>query len=181
MDRPNSAAVRDISRISVRFTGCYPVGLKSHRSALLPSFHPMHLCPAFHRWHPCFRNKQSVSFSFLRYAYQHDIGASPWPIQNKKKPPLSRNTDRANQSRNSVRSATSASEHFTACYETAPKQECTFPLKEYDTLLRKGTKLENILTTLKTVQCTVHASLEKQLYEDYTKLHEPEKKQNLLR
>lgn len=51
------------------------------------------------------------------------------------------------------------------CCESDPKQEHTFTYREYEALLRKVTKLENIITIMKTVQCTVHAPLQERLCE----------------
>ena len=45
------------------------------------------------------------------------------------------------------------------------KQEHTFTYHEYEALLRKVTKLENIITIIKTVRCTVRAPLRERLCE----------------
>lgn len=51
------------------------------------------------------------------------------------------------------------------CCESDPKQEHTFTYHEYEALLRKVTKLENIITIIKTVRCTVRAPLRERLCE----------------
>ena len=44
-------------------------------------------------------------------------------------------------------------------------EERAFTIKDYDMLLRKVTKLEDIVTILKTVNCTIHAPLKERLIE----------------
>lgn len=44
-------------------------------------------------------------------------------------------------------------------------EERAFTIKDYDMLLRKVAKLENIVTILKTVNCTIHAPLKERLIE----------------
>lgn len=46
-----------------------------------------------------------------------------------------------------------------------PKQEHTFTYHKYEALLRKVTKLENIITIIKTVRCTVRAPLRERFCE----------------
>ena len=46
-----------------------------------------------------------------------------------------------------------------------PGEKQTFTAKEYDRLLRRVNKLENIISILKAVNCTVHAPLKKKLCE----------------
>lgn len=49
------------------------------------------------------------------------------------------------------------------CGEMNPGEKQTFTAKEYDRLLRRVNKLENIISILKAVNCTVHAPLKKKL------------------
>ncbi len=51
------------------------------------------------------------------------------------------------------------------CGEMNPGEKQTFTAKEYDRLLRRVNKLENIISILKAVNCTVHAPLKKKLCE----------------
>lgn len=51
------------------------------------------------------------------------------------------------------------------CGEINPGEKQTFTAKEYDRLLRRVNKLENIISILKAVNCTVHAPLKKKLCE----------------
>ncbi len=51
------------------------------------------------------------------------------------------------------------------CGEMNPGEKQTFTAKEYDRVLRRVNKLENIISILKTVNCTVHAPLKKKLCE----------------
>lgn len=46
-----------------------------------------------------------------------------------------------------------------------PDVKCTFAMKEYDALLRRVAKLENMVAVLQTVNCTVHAPLKEKLHE----------------
>lgn len=46
-----------------------------------------------------------------------------------------------------------------------PDVKCTFTMKEYDALLHRVAKLENMVAVLQTVNCTVHASLKEKLHE----------------
>lgn len=46
-----------------------------------------------------------------------------------------------------------------------PEEKRTLTVKEYDMLLHRVEKLENIVAILKTVNCTVHASLKEKLHE----------------
>lgn len=46
-----------------------------------------------------------------------------------------------------------------------PDVKCAFTIKEYDALLRRVAKLENMVAVLQTVNCTVHASLKEKLHE----------------
>ena len=46
-----------------------------------------------------------------------------------------------------------------------PEGKRTLTAKEYDMLLRRVEKLENIVAILKTVNCTVHSSLKEKLHE----------------
>jgi len=49
--------------------------------------------------------------------------------------------------------------------DIVPNEKRTLTTKEYDMLLRRVEKLENIVAILKTVNCTVHAPLKKKLHE----------------
>lgn len=49
--------------------------------------------------------------------------------------------------------------------EMNPGEKQTFTVKEYDILLRRVNKLENIISVLKAVNCTVHAPLKEKLHE----------------
>lgn len=49
--------------------------------------------------------------------------------------------------------------------EMNPGEKQTFTAKEYDMLLRRVNKLENIISVLKAVNCTVHAPLKEKLHE----------------
>ena len=49
--------------------------------------------------------------------------------------------------------------------ETTQNEKRRFTIKEYDTLLRRVTKLENIVAVLQTVNCTIHAPLKDKLHE----------------
>ena len=45
-----------------------------------------------------------------------------------------------------------------------PDEKCTFTMKEYDVLLRRVAKLENVVAVLQTVNCTIHAPLKEKLH-----------------
>ncbi len=49
--------------------------------------------------------------------------------------------------------------------DIVPEEKRTLTVKEYDILLRRVGKLENIVAILKTVNCTVHAPLKEKLHE----------------
>lgn len=49
--------------------------------------------------------------------------------------------------------------------DIVPNEKRTLTTKEYDMLLRRVEKLENIVAILKTVNCTVHDPLKKKLHE----------------
>ena len=74
------------------------------------------------------------------------------------------------------RSANDLSEEYGVCKRTiyrwakeyrniVPNEKRTLTTKEYDMLLRRVEKLENIVAILKTVNCTVHDPLKKKLHE----------------
>ncbi len=46
-----------------------------------------------------------------------------------------------------------------------PDEKCTLTMKEYDVLLRRVAKLENVVAVLQTVNCTIHAPLKEKLHE----------------
>lgn len=49
--------------------------------------------------------------------------------------------------------------------ELHPDKKRTFTVKEYERLFRRVEKLENIISVLKAVDCTVHAPLKEKLHE----------------
>ncbi len=46
-----------------------------------------------------------------------------------------------------------------------PGEKRTFTIKEYDMLLRRVNKLENIIAVLEAVNCTIHDPLKDKLHE----------------
>ncbi len=85
---------------------------------------------------------------------------------DQEKPLSSHSTDRAGQSSNYVQNAASAHGLSTAGRRPSGSgRKRTYTVKEYDALLRRVAKLENMVAILQTVGLTVHAPLKERLGE----------------